>query len=63
MKSITINNLRKDKAVLFAQRYETLKQRLEAIGASLNDSTICYEESKRKDVEDIVNDVLDIHLP
>lgn len=63
MRQFSIIDLREDKALIFANRYETLKQRLEEIGASLNGFTIIYDDSKISEVEEIIKEVLEVHIP
>lgn len=63
MGQFSLSYLREDKALIFATRYETLKKRLEEIGVSLNGFTITYDDSKISEVEEIVKEVLEVHIP
>lgn len=63
MKTITINGLRNDKALLFAEHYEQLKKCLEEIGASIEFCTITCDDTKTDDVLRIISDIFKIKLP
>lgn len=58
--SISFNDLREDKAVLFAQNHSTLAERLAAINAKLEDFHITYDDevTKREDIEAILSGLL-----
>lgn len=62
MKTITINELRKDKALFFAEHYEQIQMKLNDIGASLDNYTITCDESKTTNVLSIINDILKIDI-
>lgn len=63
MGQFSIGQLKEDKALLLAQRYNILKERLEEIGASLDECVVTYDDSKKEKVIEIINEVLDIKLP
>ncbi len=63
MGQISLSSLKEDKALIFANRHGTFKQRLEEIGASLNGFTITYDDSKKSEVEEIIKEVFEVHLP
>jgi len=59
-KHLVINNLRCDKALLFASKYNDLKEQLSMIGAELNDYIISYNDENEDNVFSILNDYLGI---
>lgn len=63
MGQFSIGQLKEDKALLLAQRYNILKERLEEIGASLDECVVTYDDSNKEEVIEIINEVLDIKLP
>lgn len=63
MGQFSIGQLKEDKALLLAQRYNVLKERLEEIGASLDECVVTYDDSKKEKVIEIMNELLDIKLP
>ena len=61
---IPITNLSKDKALIFAKKYESLKSKLAVIDASLDEYNIVFDDivTNKEDVWDVINDIFEINI-
>lgn len=60
MKQIVIKQLRTDKALVFAKKYGLFKERLQNIGATIEDHIINYDESREKDVLSLIDEFFEL---
>ncbi len=62
MYSCEISLFKEDKAKLFTESYNLLKDKLNSVGAEIKDYTIYYDDSNKESISSIINEVLDIRL-
>ena len=61
---VAINNIREDKAILMADKYNELKRQLESINVHMDGSVIEYDDcfTDPKKINDILQNVFEIKI-